>query len=82
MGSIFCPGGGLRTKSLNSSGSKLGGPQSVTSAPHAVRDQRFDLATHERRISPTIVIFLFKRLLVDGSFGLKKLASVNKSNRP
>ena len=57
---------------MNSSGRRLGGPHSVTSAPHAVRAQRFDLATLELRMSPTIVIFLFKRLLVDGSFGLKK----------
>ena len=47
IGSIFCPGGGFKTKSLNSLGSKLGGPQSVTSAPHAVRAQRLDLATLE-----------------------------------
>ena len=47
MGSNLCPGGGFRTKSMNSSGSRLGGPHSVTSAPHAVRAQRFDLATLE-----------------------------------
>ena len=47
IGSTFCPGGGFKTKSLNSSGRRLGGPQSVTSAPHPVRDQRLDLATLE-----------------------------------
>ena len=35
----------VETKSENSSGRRLLGPQSVTLAPQAVRDQRFDLAT-------------------------------------
>ena len=76
MGSSSWFGAGVFKKLLNSSGINVLGPQSIISAPNALKAQRFDLATLEWLTSPIIKIFLEFKISGLSDFLEKNLISV------